>query len=99
MGRSSHREEHRRSHHAKPYERRGGGGGGGRSGGGGGRGQDHGHAQQQEETAEQRISSFLVRVGDKINQTFRDSMEALAKIIDREYRQHSELILKTMRAW
>ncbi|KAI9596951.1 MIF4G like-domain-containing protein [Syncephalis fuscata] len=90
VGRNAHREDQRRSHHAKPYDRRGGGGG--RAGGG------KPHESQQEESAEQRISSFLIRVGDKVNQTFKDSMEALAKIVDREYRQHSELILKTMRA-
>ncbi|KAI8050587.1 MIF4G like-domain-containing protein [Syncephalis plumigaleata] len=91
VSRSSHREEQRRSHHAKPYERRGGRGNHNR-------GQDHSQPHQQEETPEQRISSFLVRVGDKINLNFKDAVEALAKIIDREYRQHSELILKTMRA-
>lgn len=59
-GRSSHREEQRRSHHAKPYDRRGG------SRANGNRGQDHALPHQQEESPEQRISSFLVRVGDKV---------------------------------
>jgi hypothetical protein len=49
--------------------------------------------------AEQRLSLLIIRVGDKMSPTLKESIEVLAKVLSDDYRIHSELILKTMRAW
>ncbi|KAJ2002348.1 Nuclear cap-binding protein subunit 1 [Coemansia thaxteri] len=88
------RERRNKPHHKKPYERpgRGGGRGGGHGGGGGPVG-----PMDEAKEIESRLSSLIVKVGDKNTPTLQNNLEALSVVLEKDYTKHELTVLRTFR--
>ncbi|KAJ2713367.1 Nuclear cap-binding protein subunit 1, partial [Coemansia spiralis] len=89
------RERRGRPHQRKPYDRPNRGYRGGANAGGGG----GGHAVQVDEgqDIESRLSSLIVKVGDKNAPTLQNNLEALSVVLEKDYAKHEVTVLRTFR--
>ncbi|KAJ2761139.1 Nuclear cap-binding protein subunit 1, partial [Coemansia nantahalensis] len=92
------RERRGRPHQRKPYERpsRGGYRGGGHGGHGRGDGGQAGQADEPQDV-ESRLSSLIVKVGDRNAPTLQNNLEALSVVLEKDYAAHEVTVLQTFR--
>ncbi|KAJ2509651.1 Nuclear cap-binding protein subunit 1 [Coemansia sp. RSA 2049] len=87
------RERRNRPHQRKPYDRpnrgpRGGMAGGGRAVPG---------LQDEARDIESRLSSLIIKVGDKNTPTLQNNLDALSVVLEKDYTKHEKTVLKTFR--
>ncbi|KAJ1883901.1 Nuclear cap-binding protein subunit 1, partial [Kickxella alabastrina] len=94
------RERRDRPHNRKPYERpgRGGGRGGGHGMGRGGMAGGHvgGHLDEAKDI-ESRLSSLIIKVGDKNTPTLQNNLDALSVVLEKDFTKHEITVLRTFR--
>ncbi|KAI8319953.1 ARM repeat-containing protein [Martensiomyces pterosporus] len=82
------RERRSRPHNRKPYERPTRGGRGGPSRGG---------QHDESKDIETRLSSLIIKVGDKNTPTLQNNLEALSVVLEKDYVKHETTVLRTFR--
>ncbi|KAJ2156788.1 Nuclear cap-binding protein subunit 1 [Coemansia sp. RSA 552] len=88
------RERRGRPHHRKPYDRPGRGGHrGGHRGGGGA----PGPVADGPQDIESRLSSLIIKVGDKNTPTLQNNLDALSVVLEKDYSKHEQTVLRTFR--
>ncbi|KAJ1733279.1 Nuclear cap-binding protein subunit 1 [Coemansia biformis] len=85
------RERRGRPHQRKPYERPNRGFRGGAHGGGPMGQPDEG------KDIESRLSSLIVKVGDKNTPTLQNNLDALSVVLEKDYAKHEATVLRTFR--
>ncbi|KAJ2311765.1 Nuclear cap-binding protein subunit 1 [Coemansia sp. RSA 2705] len=88
------RERRSRPHNRKPYERpsRGRGGRGGHGGN-----QGSGSMVDESNDLESRLSSLIIKVGDKNAPTLQNNLEALSVVLEKDFSKHEITVLRTFR--
>ncbi|KAJ2093248.1 Nuclear cap-binding protein subunit 1 [Coemansia sp. RSA 1813] len=88
------RERRSRPHQRKPYDRPNRGPRGAMHAGGRG-----GSAGRQDEASdiESRLSSLIIKVGDKNTPTLQNNLEALSVVLEKDYTKHERTVLRTFR--
>ncbi|KAJ1993323.1 Nuclear cap-binding protein subunit 1 [Coemansia umbellata] len=88
------RERRNRPHSRKPYDRpsRGARGGAAPVGVGG-----RGGRQDESKDIESRLSSLIIKVGDKNTPTLQNNLDALSVVLEKDYAKHESTVLRTFR--
>ncbi|KAJ2804668.1 Nuclear cap-binding protein subunit 1 [Coemansia guatemalensis] len=86
------RERRNRPHHRKPYERPTRGFRGGRPSMGG-----RGGPPDEAKEIESRLSSLIIKVGDKNTPTLQNNLDALSVVLEKDFTKHEATVLKTLR--
>ncbi|KAJ1953696.1 Nuclear cap-binding protein subunit 1 [Linderina pennispora] len=82
------RDRRSRPHNRKPYERPGRGG----------RGHSAGiPIQDESRDIEKRLSSLIIKVGDKNLPTMQNNLDALSVVLEKDYVKHEATVMKTIR--